>query len=157
MVSLFDDTEVSRWTLPRGPFDSAAARAHLDQARVRRVGGRGVQLAVTTDERTPLGEILLSRTSSDEPGRYAELAYAIGAAHRRRGLATRAVRLMTDYTCRVLDVHQVLLRINPANTANVAVARACGFELTGIAPIARDGYGPLWTWRRWTRNHARET
>jgi RimJ/RimL family protein N-acetyltransferase len=146
MTRLFDEAEVLRWTALRGPFDRAAARAHLDRARVCRADGRGVQLAITTDGRTPLGEIEVTGSAGDGS---VELAYLVGAAHRRRSLATRAVRLLTDHACRVLGANQVLLRIDPANTASVAVAHAAGFELTGLAPVRRAGSGPLLAWRRW--------
>ncbi|WP_040738929.1 GNAT family N-acetyltransferase [Nocardia tenerifensis] len=149
MVTLFDETEVDRWTPLRRPFDHAEARAYLDRARVHRAEGRGIQLAITTDARTPRGEILLFRAGLDEsvPERPdAELAYAIGSAHRGQGLATRAVRLITEYAYRELGVRHVLLRIDPANLASVAVARATGFELTGAPPFTRAHSGPLHTW-----------
>jgi hypothetical protein len=88
MVELFDDPQVDRWTPLRRPFDLAAARAYLDQARTRRAEGRSIQLAITTDEHTALGEVLLFVTGPDgrEPaGRDAELAYAVGPASPERG------------------------------------------------------------------------
>jgi hypothetical protein len=56
--------------------------------------GRGIQLAVTTDGRRARGEVLFYRAGGD--GQDAELAYAIGARHRRQRLAVRAVALMTQ-------------------------------------------------------------
>ncbi len=73
MVELFDDCAVDRWTPLRAPFDETAARAYLDRARGHRAQGRGLQLAITTDGRRPLGEILLFPTGA--PGEV-ELAYA---------------------------------------------------------------------------------
>lgn len=146
MVELFDETQVGRWTPLRHPFDLAAARAYLDVARARRAEGRGIQLAITTDGRTALGEVLLSPTGPD--GRHAELAYAIGAEHRRRGLATRAVRLLTAYADQHLGMAEVILRIHPDNAASAAVARATGFRLTDAEPITRGDSEPLLTWRR---------
>jgi RimJ/RimL family protein N-acetyltransferase len=142
LVELFDDPDVSRWTPLPSPFDLPAARTYLDQARTRRPEGRGIQLAITTDGRAALGEILLVPA-----GRTAELAYAVGRAHRGQGLTTRAVRLMTGYAYRELAMDQVVLRIDPANMPSVAVARATGFELTDEEPITRRGSRPLDTWR----------
>jgi RimJ/RimL family protein N-acetyltransferase len=150
MVTLFDETEVDRWTPLRSPFDHTAARAYLDQARARRADNRAIQLAITTDGHEARGEILLFRTSPegrDHPGPDAELAYAIGAAHRRQGLAARAVRLITDHAYRDLGIRHVLLRIDPGNTASVAVARTTGFQLTDLPGGAGSSGGPLRTWR----------
>ncbi|RDI66982.1 GNAT family N-acetyltransferase [Nocardia pseudobrasiliensis] len=141
MVELFDENEVGRWTPLRSPFDEIEARNYLDRSRALRADGVAIQLAITTDARTPLGEILLFRTGSD-----AELAYAVGAAHRGRGLAASAVRLLTDYAYRELGTRHVLLRINSANAASVAVARATGFELTDDPVTVRGRSGPLRTW-----------
>ncbi|WCN05108.1 GNAT family N-acetyltransferase [Streptomyces sp. M92] len=150
MVELFDEPQVDRWTPLHHPFDLAAARAYLDQARTRRAEGRSIQLAITSDGHTALGEILLFVVGPDSPsqgGPYAELAYAVGIRYRRQHLATRAVRLMTDYAYQALALQQVILRINPDNAASTAVARATGFHITNAAPITRGRSGPLLTWR----------
>jgi RimJ/RimL family protein N-acetyltransferase len=142
MVELFDDPEVSRWTPLPSPFDLTAARTYLDQARARRAEGRSIQLAITTDGHAALGEILLV-----DADRTAELAYAVGRAHRGQGLTTRAVRLMTAYAYGELAMQTVVLRIDPDNVPSVAVARATGFQRTGDEPITRRGSRPLETWR----------
>jgi RimJ/RimL family protein N-acetyltransferase len=146
MTELFDDAEVDRWTPLPSPFDAAAARAYLDQARARRREGRAIELAVTTDGRAALGEILLFVTVLDGPVEpFAELGYAIGAAHRGQGLAARAVRLMTGYAHETLGLRKVVLRINPANAASVAVADKSGFRLTADQPVVRRE-AELLTW-----------
>ncbi|MFC6577104.1 GNAT family N-acetyltransferase [Planomonospora parontospora] len=148
MAALFDEPQVDRWTPLRSPFTLETARAYLARARQGRAAGLRLQLAVTEDGGAPLGEVLLFRASPDE--RDAELGYAIGAAHRRRGLATRAVRLMTDYAYDTLAMDRVLLRIAPDNEASAAVARSAGFRLTDDEPVVRDrgdGTVSLLTWR----------
>ncbi|MEV4293937.1 GNAT family N-acetyltransferase [Microbispora rosea] len=151
MVDLFDEQQIDRWTPLRAPFDTAAARAYLDQARRRRSDDQRIQLAVTTDGNQPLGEILLFRTGT--PGE-AELAYAIGASYRRRGLASRAVRLMVKYAYDCLSMEGLLLRIAPCNTASAAVARSCGFFLTDSPPMTREGArDTLLTWKHHRHYH----
>jgi RimJ/RimL family protein N-acetyltransferase len=147
MVELFDETEVGRWTPLRHPFDAAAARTYLDRARTRRAEGLAIQLAITTGGHAPLGEVLLFSTGPDgraPGGDQAELGYAIGAAHRGKRLASRAVRLMTGYAYRELGMRAVVLHIDPGNAGSVAVARATGFELAGT--IVEDGH-ELGVWR----------
>jgi L-amino acid N-acyltransferase YncA len=79
----------------------------------------------------------------------AELGYLVGAAHRRRGLASKALSLLAGYAQEVLGLRRLVLRIDPGNTSSTAVARRCGFRLTGEQPILQEGpYGPssLDTW-----------
>jgi L-amino acid N-acyltransferase YncA len=81
--------------------------------------------------------------------REAELGYLVGAAHRRRGFASVALSLLSGYARSTLGLHRLLLRIDAANTASCAVARRCGYRLTGEPPILQEGpYGPssLDTW-----------
>ncbi|MEV4622566.1 GNAT family N-acetyltransferase [Asanoa sp. NPDC049573] len=149
MPHLFDDAEVDRWTPLPSPFDEAAAHEYLVQARIRRAEGHSLQLAITNDGHATLGEILLFPTGPqgrDPNGTTAELAYAVGPQHRRQGLTSRAVRLITDYAYQQLAMDHVILRIDPNNAASTAVARSTGFEPTGADPLTSDTEHPLWTW-----------
>jgi RimJ/RimL family protein N-acetyltransferase len=142
MVELFDDAAVARWTPLASPFDEAAARAYLDRARARRAEDLGLQLAVTTDGQTPLGEVLLFTTGPHgrvAGGPDAELGYAIGPAHRGQGLASRAVTVMTGFAYET-GARRVILRIDLGNEASEHVARTTGFRL------ADDGEAGVRTW-----------
>lgn len=137
LSALFDEPEMDRWTPLQSPFDEAAARAYVARAHERRAAGQALQLAITTDGHTPLGEALLFVASAD--GSDVELAYGIGAPHRRQGLASRAVRLLLRHAFHDRAVRRALLRIEPANTASAAVARGAGFQLTDAALVLREG------------------
>jgi len=148
LVALYDDPEMARWTPVASPFDLDAARAYLAGAREGRAEGRRIQLAVTTDGGLPRGEVLLFRSGADEQD--VELAYGVGPAHRGQGLAGRAVRLAAEHTVREIRPSRVVLRIDAANVASEAVARACAFELTDEPPVRRVSRGRevvLRTWR----------
>ncbi|MER5647271.1 GNAT family N-acetyltransferase [Streptosporangium sp. NPDC002524] len=150
MVVLFDEPQVARWTPLRSPFDFDAAREYLAQARRARAADRGMQLAITRDGGEAQGEVLLFRTA-DEPG-VAELAYAIGVRHRGERLAARAVELMADYARTSLGMRGLVLRIDPANAASVAVARATGFHLADDEPVTFERGGQDITLYRWRRD-----
>lgn len=137
LVALLDDPDVARWTPMPSPFDLAEGRAYLARARQLRTTGQRIQLAITVDGRAPLGEVLLFAV--DTGAREAELGYLVGAAHRRRGLATAALGVLGDYARQQLSLRRLLLRIDAANEASCAVARRCGFRLTGEAPIVQEG------------------
>ncbi|WP_128378236.1 GNAT family N-acetyltransferase [Streptomyces cavernae] len=147
LVELYDDPEIDRWTPIVSPFDTAAARTYLHEARVARAEGRKVQLAITTDGLRPRGEVLLFR--SDVDPRDAEIGYGVAAPFRGRGLATRAVRLLADYAVRRLRPRRLVLCIEEANVPSAGVARASGFELAQDAPVIRTSKGRRLVLRTW--------
>ena len=147
LITLLDEPAIARWTPMPSPFDLEAGIAYLRRAHLGRVTGRRIQLAITADGGRPLGEVLLFGV--DTALREAELGYLVGAPFRRRGLASRALSLLSGYAHGTLGLSRLLLRIDPGNTASIAVARRCGYRLTGEPPIAQAGpYGPtnLDTW-----------
>jgi RimJ/RimL family protein N-acetyltransferase len=147
LVVLLDEPDIARWTPMPSPFDVEAGVAYLKRAHQGRITGQRVQLAITTDGGRPLGEVLLFGV--DAGRKEAELGYLVGRRHRRRGLASGALSLLSAYAQGRLDLGRLLLRIDPGNLASIAVARRCGYRLTGEPPILQEGpYGPtsLDTW-----------
>jgi RimJ/RimL family protein N-acetyltransferase len=154
MVGLFDDPDVAYWTPLVSPFDLEAARLYLKRAQERRAAGKRVQLAVTADGGEPMGEVLLMLSELDLD--VAEIGYAIGPAYRGRGLATRAVRVMTDFAHGTVGVSRLLLEIESGNAASAAVARAAGYRLTEAPAIPSEEKGrpiSLQTWEYHQYHH----
>jgi RimJ/RimL family protein N-acetyltransferase len=147
LVMLLDEPDIARWTPMPSPFDVEAGIAYLKRAHQGRVRGQRIQLAITADGGRPLGEVLLFGV--DAGLKEAELGYLVGAPFRHRGLASAALILLSGYAHGTLGLRRLLLRIDPGNTASTAVARRCGYRLTGEPPILQEGpYGPssLDTW-----------
>jgi RimJ/RimL family protein N-acetyltransferase len=138
MVTLFDEESIDVWTPLAAPFDQDAAQRYLDGARRGRDAGACLQLAITTDGRTPLGEVLLF--DGAEP-RSAELAYAVGVAHRGQRLASRAMRLVMAFARGSCGISAFELKISIANGASQAAARAAGFEPVGGPVEIRERKG----------------
>jgi RimJ/RimL family protein N-acetyltransferase len=61
----------------------------------------------------------------------AELSYWTFPPFRRRGLATRAVRLVVAWATAALGVAEFELHVAPDNTASRRVAEAAGFRVAG--------------------------
>ncbi|MGX6602952.1 GNAT family N-acetyltransferase [Micromonosporaceae bacterium Da 78-11] len=147
LVTMLDEPDIARWTPMPSPFDEEAGIAYLKRARQGRLSGRRIQLAITADGGEPLGEVLLFGV--DAGAKEAELGYLIGERHRRRGLASGALSLLSAYAQSSLNLNRLVLRIDPGNTSSTSVARRCGYRLTGEAPILQEGpWGPtsLDTW-----------
>lgn len=130
MPELFDHPDVAYWTPMASPFDDAAARAQLELCRKRRAEGTSILLAITVDGGAPLGEVMLRRAAEGM-----EIGYAVGPAHRGRGLASRAVRVMAAYAFEELGASRVILELEAENAASVAVAKRTGFRLLDDVPL----------------------
>lgn len=147
LVVMLDDPDIARWTPMPSPFDVEAGIAYLKRAYQGRTTGQRIQLAITAEGNLPLGEVLLFGV--DLGLKEAELGYLVGRPHRRRGLAAGALSLLSAYAQGTLKLSRLLLRIDPGNLASTAVARRCGYRLTGEPPILQEGpHGPssLDTW-----------
>ncbi|MFB7781293.1 GNAT family N-acetyltransferase [Streptomyces vinaceus] len=144
MPALFDDPDVAYWTPIVSPFDEAAGRARLERDRRMRAEGTVVLLAITVDGREPLGEVMLRRAPEGT-----ELGYAVGPAHRGRGLAARAVRVMAAYAFEQLGVDRVILELEAENAASVAVAVKAGFGLLDVPLIEGEEKGRPYSLQTW--------
>jgi RimJ/RimL family protein N-acetyltransferase len=109
--------------------------------------GRSAPLVIAdheTDE--PIGLINLQFRDDQ----LATIAYSVFAAHRGKGAAPRAVRLMADWALGQLGLAELWLEIDPQNIPSVRVAEKCGFEPAGPAAdgsgklvfVARKGHAP---------------
>jgi RimJ/RimL family protein N-acetyltransferase len=144
MPDLFDHPDIAYWTPIVSPFDQAAARARLARDRQLRASGTAVLLAITVDGGAPLGEVMLRRAPEG-----AELGYAVGPAHRGRGLAVRAVRVMAAYAFDHLGVDRVILKLEAENAASVAVATKAGFTLLDVPLIRGEEKGRPYALQTW--------
>jgi RimJ/RimL family protein N-acetyltransferase len=137
LIDLFDEPSVDFWTPLPSPFDMNAATHHVTAARRMMRNRRNLRLAITQDELTPLGEVLLMARE----GSTAEIAYVVGLRHRGKHIATSSVRLTMKYALAELGVDSFTLEISPGNIPSQNVARACGFHLTDHPVIIKRRKG----------------
>ncbi|MEU6819013.1 GNAT family N-acetyltransferase [Streptomyces atriruber] len=121
------DPETLRW-LDDTPMDAADRGTSLSRVEEAWRTGRAAPLVVadaTTDE--PVGIINLQFRDDA----VATVAYSVFPAHRGRGIAPRAVRLLAGWALGELGLTRLLLEAAEENTASVRVAEKCGFERIG--------------------------
>jgi RimJ/RimL family protein N-acetyltransferase len=71
---------------------------------------------------------------------FANLAYGLYAPYRGRGWASRAVELAVRFLLRRDDTTDVLIRVEPANSASIAVANRTGFSVYAEPPSTPDAH-----------------
>ena len=68
----------------------------------------------------------------DVEGRQAEAGYIVAASARGRGVAVRALVLLTDWAFEELGLERIELRITPENAASIKVAERAGYMREGV-------------------------
>ena len=120
------DPEIPRWTPI--PVDNTAEniRAFLDSP----LDG-GARLVIADPETDALiGSIGI--VAVDEQSGYGEIGYWVSAEHRRRGVATRSVRLLAEWALSERGLREVGLQIDPRNANSRGVAEKAGFRFAGV-------------------------
>lgn len=139
------DPETRRW-LDDEPMDEAALGSSMSKVEEAWRTGQAAPLLIadaTTDE--PVGIINL-QFRDDE---VATVAYSVFPAHRGRGIAPRAVRLLAGWALSGLGLTRLLLEAAAENTSSVRVAEKCGFEPIGSRVEATaEGRRPLLVFAR---------
>jgi RimJ/RimL family protein N-acetyltransferase len=85
-----------------------------------------------------LGAMGIHRLDGEDGG--PEVGYWLKREARGRGVATRALRLVTDWACHDLGV-QVMLQADVRNTISRRVAEKAGYRHVGDAPAPPDVAG----------------
>jgi RimJ/RimL family protein N-acetyltransferase len=124
------DPEIVRWTRVPADNDLETVRAWHAGTRAEDEGGRELHLIVTdAGSDALLGSIGMHRLSDEGE---CDLGYWVATPARGRGVATRAVRLLSGWLFDQLPVERIVIRTEPDNTASRAVAEAAGFSFEGV-------------------------
>lgn len=131
LVEICQDPEIARWTRVPNPYTEADAKEFVLTAEQLPELGKGLPLAVT--DRTTgelLGSVGLVRTDWDDLR--TEIGYWVARPARGRGVATRAVVLLSRWALSELPFNRVDLMPFQGNDASVEVARRAGFKAEGV-------------------------
>lgn len=131
------DPEISRWIddIP-APYTRADARAYVAASRRGWKDGSLWAFAITD---ATMGAVLGSCGIGwqDQPHAVAEIGYWVRPEGRRRGIATRAVRLASGWAFEECGVQRLQLRADVLNAASQRVAERAGFHREGVLRSVR--------------------
>ena len=129
LAAAWADEAIRRWTaVPAGPSEEHARR-WIGGAELRRQQGVALDLVVSPSDPaddTVLGEVGIV-TMAGGPDR-AEVGWWTAPAHRRQGIATRAVTLFAGW-CRDELRIELFAEVDPDNPASLWVAEAAGVRI----------------------------
>ena len=132
------DPEIPRWTRVPMPYTRAHAVEYVERSgRTWDQGTDAPFVIVDAQSVALLGAIGVHRLGGEDDG--PEVGYWLERSARGRGVATRALRLVSGWACRELGV-RLLLQADVRNVASRRVAEKARFRYVGEAK-APDGCG----------------
>jgi RimJ/RimL family protein N-acetyltransferase len=126
------DPEIPRFVPIPQPYTIDDARWFVDHAREDSQAGPSAHFAIV-DATTGILLGAISRHGPNEPATHrAMVGYWLAPEARGRGVATRAVRLLADWTFEATEVIRLELYTDVANERSGRVALRAGFAFEGI-------------------------
>jgi RimJ/RimL family protein N-acetyltransferase len=146
---MLDDPDLLRFTRVPEPVPPGFARAWLERYEEGRREATREAFAIVGDGGELLGLALAPHI--DREARTAELGYVVAPAARGRGVATEALRQLTEWAFGELDLLRLELMISVANEASKKVAKRCGYVREGVlrsVHIKQDVWEDTEIWSR---------
>jgi ribosomal-protein-alanine N-acetyltransferase len=131
MVAMLDDELIVRWTRVPHPYTERDGLDYFTRGEAERERGEGIDLAILDAEGEGLLGSITLRIASWADLR-AQLGYLVGASARGRGVAPRAVRLISGWGFRKLALERIEILVHPDNEPSQRTAEKAGFTREGI-------------------------
>jgi RimJ/RimL family protein N-acetyltransferase len=131
------------------PVPAEFERVWLERYEEGRADGTREGFAIVDDEGAFLG--LALAFGIDREGRELELGYVVSPAARGRGVASEALRLLTEWAVRELDPLRIELQISADNPASKRVAERAGYVYEGTRRSAHFKQGVRQDLEIWSR------
>lgn len=137
VVAACQDPEIARWTTVPSPYGRAEAETFLARAIEHDARRTAVWRAVVdaADDDRLLGAIGLEHPSPIT----GELGYWVAADERGRGVARRALVLLTRWALEVAELEVCTLQVIVGNEASERVAAAAGYDRAGGISVDHGG------------------
>ena len=130
LEEMLDDPELLRFTRVPEPVPSGFARIWLDRYEEGRHEGNRDAFAIVEETGGFLGLALAPRL--DLEAATGELGYVVAPAARGRGIATEALRQLTQWAFSERGMLRLQLLISVENCASRRVAEHCGYVREGV-------------------------
>jgi RimJ/RimL family protein N-acetyltransferase len=131
LAALGRDVDVQRYTYVPSPWVEGFEHTWLERYERGHEDGTRAGFAIVDEaDGSFLGLIALVRI--DREGREAEAGYIVAPQARGRGIAARALHLLTGWALKELELERVELRISAGNVASERVAERSGFVREGV-------------------------
>lgn len=141
LVEICQDPAIPRWTRVPQPYTRADAEGWIAGVELEVEAGTAINWLAVDEHDEIVASIAVQDIREDEGS--AEIGYWVAAPARGRGIATRAVRLATEWALGELGLKTLEIMTHEDNTASQGVARAAGFVQTGETHVPpRAGLPP---------------
>ncbi len=131
VVEACQDPEIHRWMPLPWPYTDGDAREWIGGHAEKRVSGTGVVFAIVdTEDDDVMGSIGLEAFNWEH--RRAVAGYWVATNARRRGAATRALRLLSQWAFDELSLTRLELLVYTGNAVSERVAERAGFKREGL-------------------------
>jgi RimJ/RimL family protein N-acetyltransferase len=134
MTAACQDPEIPRWTRVPAPYRRADALAWITASELVLDAGLSIDwLAVDAEDRVLASVAVMQIDREHGSG---EIGYWVAREARGRGVATRAVRLVAEWTTSELGLTTLEIAVHEDNAASIRVARSAGFTQAGERQVA---------------------
>jgi RimJ/RimL family protein N-acetyltransferase len=150
LTELLDDPELLRFTRVPEPAPEGFAATWLARYEEGRADGTREAFAIV-DEADGRFLGLALAPSIDRESATLELGYVVAPADRGRGVATAALRLLTEWAFAEAGAERIELLISVQNIASKRVAERCGYRRDGVLRSAYFKQGRREDTELWSR------
>jgi len=113
------------------PFSKFILKKYLENSHLDIYEAKQLRLVIESSEnKTPVGMIDLF--DFDPINKRAGIGILIDKNHRKKGIASEALRLLISYSFHYLNVHQLYANITTDNIVSVALFEKFKFTLVGV-------------------------
>jgi RimJ/RimL family protein N-acetyltransferase len=141
LVRICQDPAIPRWTRVPVPYRRRDAEAWIAVSELDLAAGTGIDWLAVDEHDEVLASVAVQDIRQDEGT--GEIGYWVAAHARGRGVATRAVRLATEWALGELGLKTIEIMTHEDNAPSQAVARAAGYTETGETMVPpREGLPP---------------
>lgn len=124
------DPRIPQGTTVPAVYTPQAGRAFITRQWNRHTNGEGLSLAVAdVASGDAVGLIVLMMRPTP---RTVEIGYWVVPGERRRGRATRAIRMLSRWALTEAGIARIEARVMPDNEPSLRALSSCGFETEGI-------------------------